>query len=94
MTEEITADSIKVREWYEAVRMRPAMWIGGADSASLSRLTVDLMDCPERPEKITLTLSGRAIEIDSAAVAPSMRPRREGSPPFLRVLSAEWRRQY
>ena len=41
------------------------------------------MDCPEQLQKITLALSDRVIEIDSVAVAPSMRPRRNGHPPFL-----------
>src|SRR5262245_23925905 len=76
-------NEIEVLEWHEAVRRRPTMYIGGTDAWHLSWLVGELMDCPERPRKITLSLSNRVVEIDSVAVAPSMRPLRNGFPPFL-----------
>ena len=74
---------IQIIRWYEAVRRRPAMYIGGTDECHLLWLTGELMECPERPQKITLTLRGQVIEIDSIGVAPSMRPRGNDVPPFL-----------
>jgi len=74
---------VQIIQWYEAVRRRPAMYIGGTDECHLLWLMGELMECPERPQKITLTLRGQVIEIDSIGVAPSMRPRRNDLPPFL-----------
>lgn len=76
-------NDIQVIQWHEAVRRRPAMYIGGTDEWHLLWLMGELMDCPEQLQKIMLALSDHVIEIDSVAVAPSMRPRRNGHPPFL-----------
>lgn len=74
---------IPVIEWHEAVRRRPAMYIGDAGPLGLLFLVRELLDVPRDPKRFTVTLRGKGLVLQAASVVPSTRPRKEGLPPYI-----------
>jgi DNA gyrase subunit B len=78
-----TRDDIHVITPAEAIRRRPAMYIGDTSLLGLHMLVAELLDVPLNPSRISLRLQGDTLRIAASSVPPSVRPRAEGHPPFL-----------
>jgi len=77
------ADGIQVLEWFEAIRRKPAMWLGTTQGPRLYWLARELLNVPLNPTRMSLILSGTTLRIASASVPPSVLPRAPGCPPYL-----------
>lgn len=74
---------IKVVTFREAVRRRPAMYIGDASLPGLVCLTRELLDVPLNPSRISITLKDTTVRIAASCVPPSIEPREPGRTSFL-----------
>lgn len=74
---------IQVVTWFEAVRRRPAMYIGDTSHFGLLWLVRELVDVPLEPTNISLALHGTTFCMAASSVPPSVQPREPDRLPFL-----------
>ena len=74
---------IEVLGWFEAIRRRPEMYVGGRGHSALLWLLGALLETPLHPSLVTVTLDGTAITIDAESVAPSVTAREPTGASFL-----------
>jgi DNA gyrase subunit B len=78
-----TLDDIHVIQWFEAIRRRPAMYIGDTSHLGLLYLAREMLDAPLEPTAIHLMLERTSLRIAASCTPPSLEPRTSGRPPFL-----------
>jgi len=76
-------DGIEVLSGLEAVRRRPAMYVGDTGNHGLLWLVRELLEVPRAPTKISMFINAADLTISAASVPPSVEPRKQSRVPFL-----------
>jgi DNA gyrase subunit B len=76
-------DEIVVLPWYEAIRRRPALYIGDTGRLGLRFLARELFECPLAPQRLNVVVEQGRLAIRTVSVPVSVQPRQTGQPIYL-----------